>query len=160
MRGWPIRGLHLWEVDQSEDCILKLTNQRTAFWPIRRLDFVYMYFLIEAQYLRVGSKLSWGVGPDNKPRTYPICKHDSVISWPGLIHYFCYTFYLFIAQQKIEGLKQCVNLVHLYLYTNKISQIEGLTTLVKLEVLWLNGNRIPSIEVIDQSVISINQSIN
>jgi len=55
-----------------------------------------------------------------------------------------------MTQQKIEGLKQCVNLVQLHLYTNRISQIEGLTTLVKLEVLWLNGNRIPSIEVIDQ----------
>ena len=65
-----------------------------------------------------------------------------------------------MTQQKIEGLKQCVNLVQLYLYTNRISRIEGLTTLVKLEVLWLNGNRIPSIEVIDQSISqSIRQSI-
>ena len=31
---WPIKA------DQPEDCIY----QRTTFWPIRRLDFVYMYF--------------------------------------------------------------------------------------------------------------------
>lgn len=104
------------------------------------------------------TRLPWGVGSENKPRIHYHFLAQSLDIDPLLL---LHILSLFITQQKIEGLKQCVNLVQLYLYTNKISQIEGLTTLVKLEVLWLNGNRIPSIEVIDQSINQfVNQSVN